>query len=992
MGYFSPGEIFTVIFFYLLFLFVIAFIAEKQEQKRQSLVANPYIYSLSLAVYCTSWTFYGSVGKAATEGLSFLAIYTGPTLMAALWPIVLRKMITVAKENGITTISDFIGVRYGRSLGLSALVTVVAVAGITPYISLQLKAIMTTFSIITARPEGSHFAGWLITLMLGIFAIVFGARKLDASERHGGMVFAVAFESMVKLMAFLAVGIFVFWGVLKGPAGLQKEITQKGLEGLLRIGQGSGVSYVQWFSLTFLSMMAILLLPRQFHVAVVENSSVEHIRKAMWLFPLYLFLINLFVVPIAIAGLKVMGTKQGADYFVLFVPLKKGYPYLALFAFLGGFSAATAMVIVESLALSTMVTNSIVLPLLFRFRHMKGFHQVVLNLKRITIVGIIFLGYLFAIYVGEFYSLVDIGLKSFEAVTILAPSVLLGLYWRGANKKGAIAGIVSGFVIWLYTLLVPALVRAGLLQKKGILYELFSSSILNPTSLFGLHGLDRWSHSLFWGLGLNLFFFVGFSIITRQSEEETRGAISFVDAYMPEREYLLGRFQSIEEIEAVLGRYIGYREAHESIESFIRRSSINRKNPSEREIAMVRAESERILSGALGPSLSAIVMSEVFSIPYPERARISRSIQELSRSLTLSRKELAEANRQLARLKEFSESIIESIPLGVATMDESFRVTFWNRAMEKLTGVKKEDALQMEAHILLKCLEPDIFANIDKMLQGEFQCRIQGKSPLLFKGILNKLHGQAKGYVLVLEDITEKKRIEEELFRAAKHASVGRLAAGVSHEIGNPLASISSLVQELMAEDLSDFARGSLSEINAHIERIARIVRSLGDFARIQPRQRQKTDLKELLQSTINLARYDKGFKKIDVRFQASDVPPLKVDRDQLQQVFLNIILNARDAMAEGGTLTINLMQRDTAVEVSFTDTGVGIDREILDKIFDPFFTTKGPSRGMGLGLSICYGIIKDHNGSIEVSSEKGKGTTFTVRLPLEDVSNDTHS
>lgn len=992
MGYFSSGEIFTVIFFYLLFLFVIAFLAEKQEEKRQSLVANPYIYSLSLAVYCTSWTFYGSVGKAATEGLSFLTIYTGPTLMAVLWPLVLKKMITVAKENGITTISDFIGVRYGRSLGLSALVTVVAVAGITPYISLQLKAIMTTLSIITAKTEGSHFAGWLITLMLGIFAIVFGARRLDASERHGGMVFAVAFESIVKLMAFLSVGIFVFWGIFKGPAGFQREITQKGLEGLVQIGPGSEVSYVQWFSLTFLSMMAILLLPRQFHVAVVENSSVEHLKKAMWLFPLYLLLINLFVIPIAIAGLKIMGTKEGADYFVLTVPLKEGYPYLALFAFLGGFSAATAMVIVESIALSTMVTNSIVLPLLFRFRNMKGFHQVVLNLKRATIVGIIFLGYLFAIYVGEFYSLVDIGLKSFEAVTIFAPAVVLGLYWRGANKKGAVAGIISGFVIWLYTLLVPALVRAGLLQKKGILYELFSSSILNPTALFGLQGLDRWSHSLFWSLGINLFFFVGFSIIFPQTEEETRGAISFVDAYLPEKEYLTVRFKTIEEIESVLGRYIGLREARESIEAFVRRHSINRDSPTEREIHMVRAEAERVLSGALGPSLSAIVMSEVSSIPYPERLRISRSIQELSRSLTLSRKELAEANRQLARLKEFSESIIESIPLGVATMDESLKVTFWNRAMEKLTGVKKEDALGMEAPVLLKCLEPDIFVNLDRMLEGEFQCRVPGSSPLLLKGILNKLHGQTRGYVLVLEDITEKKRIEEELFRAAKHASVGRLAAGVSHEIGNPLASISSLVQELMVEDLSEFAKKSLSEINAHIERIARIVRSLGDFARIQPRQRQKTDLKELLENTINLARYDKGFKKIDVRFRASEIPPVKVDRDQLQQVFLNIILNSRDAMPDGGTLRIDLSQRDSFVEVSFSDTGVGIDREIIDKIFDPFFTTKGPSKGMGLGLSICYGIIKDHDGSIEVSSEKGKGTTFTVRLPIEDVSNNTHS
>ena len=329
-----------------------AYFAERKELQGKSLVSNPYIYSLSLAVYCTSWTFYGSVGKAANSGLSFLTIYIGPTLMAALWWIVLRKIVYLSKENRITTISDFISSRYGKSLGLSVLVTIVAVVGITPYLGLQLKAIMTSFSLLSGRPEGSHFAGWFISLLLGVFAVIFGARRLDASERHGGLVFAVAFESAIKLVAFLLVGFFVTYGLFHGFGDIFGRIQQGPYASLMKIGDGSPVSFLEWTSLTFLSMMAIMFLPRQFHVAVVENYSVDHIKKAMWLFPLYLFLINIFVLPIAYGGLLLGDIPSTADYFVLSIPMHYGHPLLALIVFIGGFSAATAMIIVESMALS----------------------------------------------------------------------------------------------------------------------------------------------------------------------------------------------------------------------------------------------------------------------------------------------------------------------------------------------------------------------------------------------------------------------------------------------------------------------------------------------------------------------------------------------------------------------------------------------------------------------------------------------------------------
>ncbi len=979
---FSPWFLLTVILGYLLLLFSVAYFAELKELQGKSLVSNPYIYSLSLAVYCTSWTFYGSVGKAANSGLSFLTTYIGPTLMAALWWIVLRKIVYLSRENRITTIADFISSRYGKSLGLSVLVTFVAVVGITPYLGLQLKAVMTSFSLLSGRPEGSHLTGAFISLLLGVFAIIFGARRLDASERHGGLVFAVAFESAIKLIAFLLVGFFVTYGLFHGFGDIFSRIQQGPYASLMKIGEGSPVSLLEWISLTFLSMMAILFLPRQFHVAVVENYSVDHIKKAMWLFPLYLFLINIFVLPIAYGGLLLGDVQSKADYFVLSIPMHYGHSLLAIIVFIGGFSAATAMIIVESIALSTMVMNSFVMPTLWDLSAIKNFHAVILNIKRLVILGCVFLGYAFAIYVGEFYSLVDIGLKSFEAVTIFAPSILLGLYWKGGNKKGAIAGILAGFSVWIYTLLIPSLMRAGIIQKGDLLEALFNSTLLNPTALFGLQGLDRWSHSLFWGLFLNICFYVGISLLTRQSDAETHQAIVFVDSFSPLPIGPVYRPTGIAEVENILGQYIGPAEAREVVDGFLKKNGLTRLSIAGDWLLKLRQEAERTLSGALGTSISTLVFQDRIVLTHDDAQRVSNSIQQISRSLRLSRQELAEANRQLAMLKEFSENIIESLPLGVATLDESLRVKYWNSGMEMITGVEKSDALDCDASLLLTCLEPRLFT--PQVREGEITCKRNFDPQIILKGYVSRLTGAQKGYVLVLEDITEKKKIEEELFRATKHASVGRLAAGVAHEIGNPLASISSLVQELQTEDLSSFTKESLTTINQHVHRIARIVRNLGDFARLYPRQKVATDLKDILENTLNLVRYDKNFRKIEIRSDVQDTPPLKIDPDQIQQVFLNLILNARDAMPDGGNLDISVTQSNGNVLMRFADTGHGIDAEVRDKVFDPFFSTKGPTKGTGLGLSICYSIIKDHGGTIEIDSEKDKGTRFTIKMPVD--------
>src|SRR6187455_3113084 len=487
-----------VAFAYLGLLFGIAYYADQRADAGRSIIANPYIYALSLAVYATAWTFYGSVGRAASDGIGFLPIYLGPTLMIALWWLVMRKIIRISKNNRITSLADFIASRYGKSALLGGLVTVIAVIGILPYISLQLKAISTSYAILLQYPEismpasaaaGSHAlaadtAFW-VAMILAAFTILFGTRHLDAAEHHEGMVAAIAFESLVKLLAFLAVGAFVTFGIYNGLGDLfSRAAAVPKLEAMMTPLEGVAGGYASWVWLTILSMMAIMFLPRQFQVTVIENVDEKHLSKAIWLFPAYMLAINVFVLPIAFGGL--LHFPDGgvdADTFVLTLPMAEKQEWLALLVFIGGLSAATGMVIVETIALSTMVCNDLVMPVLLRMRRLRlnqrpDLTRLLLGIRRGAIVGILLLGYVYFRLAGEAYALVSIGLISFAAVAQFAPVVLGGIFWKGGTRLGALAGLSAGFTVWLYTLLLPALARSGWLPISFLEQGPFGISLL----------------------------------------------------------------------------------------------------------------------------------------------------------------------------------------------------------------------------------------------------------------------------------------------------------------------------------------------------------------------------------------------------------------------------------------------------------------------------------------------------------------------------------
>ena len=692
-------------FAYLGLLFAIAHWADRRADQGRSVISHPTVYALSLAVYCTAWTYYGSVGRATEDGLLFLPIYLGPTLMALLWGSVLLKMIRVSKSERITSIADFIASRYGKSLALGGLATVIAVIGVVPYIALQLKAIAWSFTILQhypdlrmpehSAPQLWHDTAFVIALLLAAFTILFGTRQLDASERHEGLVAAIAFESIVKLVAFTAVGLYVTLGLLglggpEYPPIPHPEPAASRLKPLLEPSIGP---FQDWFAISLLAGLAVILLPRQFQVGVVEISDEEHLKRAIWLFPLYLLLINLLVVPIAIAGLTAFPDGAvDADTFVLTLPIVFDQPWLALLVFIGGLSAATGMVIVETIALSTMVSNDLVLPLLMQRwrRHESPRNQgrMLLGIRRGAIIAILLLGYLYYRFAGEDYALVSIGLISFVAVAQFAPVVIAGLYWRGGTREGALAGLGAGSLVWVYTLLLPSFAKSGWLPPAFMESGPGGLDILAPLALFGLSGWNEITHGLFWSLTANIGCFLLISSLREPNAVEMAQARLFVDALKRRRPATASLWRGsaeIEELTALAERFLGASRTREAFARFAMSRGIfpPATLPADGETVSF---AETLLSGAIGSASARVMVAsvtqeeemgteEVLDI-LDEASQIraySHELEEKSRALEAATAELRAANLGLKELDRMKDDFMSSVTHELRTPLASIR-------------------------------------------------------------------------------------------------------------------------------------------------------------------------------------------------------------------------------------------------------------------------------------------------------------------------------
>jgi len=656
------GIVASLSLLYFGMLFAVAYYADQRSRAGRSLINNPNVYSFSLAVYCTSWTFYGSVGRAATSGIDFLAIYLGPTLMAFTWWFLLRRMVRISKEQNIASIADFISSRYGKSAVLGAVVTLFAVLGIMPYIALQLKAVAHTFELLTLPPgEFAHGArhylpalsqqidtAFIAAGLLAVFGILFGARYLDATQRHEGLVAAVALESLLKIISFLMVGIFVTYGLFDGFTDIFSQfLTRFPERHQLLMLDTEQIPYPEWFSLTFMAMMAVMFLPRQFHIMVVENCSEEHIHKAMWRFPAYLFLISLFVIPIALAGMLLNnGDTSGADFFVLQIPLQTGHPWLALVVFIGGFSASAGMVMVESVALSTMILNHLIMPLVLKVYSGAGnLAGLLINLKRLAIVAVIFLGYLYYRLLGESAALVNIGLISFLAATQFAPAIIGGMYWRRATRRGATVGLIFGFVVWFYTLLIPSFVDSGWLSRTIIDDGLFGLTILRPTALLGLVGFDIWSHALFWTIFVNVGSFLVISLLTAPVPAVEEQIEKFVDVFKTRTEApqlrRISKAPTIIEFVELMAKFIGEKQAHSAISEYLGNREIDAKGSlSEQELPQLKRFTELTLAGSVGTAPARIIIENYLAARGSHMEDVFDVLGSVNISRTASREQL----------------------------------------------------------------------------------------------------------------------------------------------------------------------------------------------------------------------------------------------------------------------------------------------------------------------------------------------------------------
>jgi len=788
----------SVCLIYVAFLFLVAFAAERAAmQGKGGWLRSPLVYTLSLSIYCTAWTFYGAVGYAARSGLEYLTIYIGPTLVMVGWWWILRKLVRIGRTQRVTSIADMISSRYGKSNLLAVGVTILAVIGTTPYIALQLQSVTVSFEVFsdaydaTMPSGGQESNALLVAAGLALFTIVFGTRNLDVNERHHGVVMAIAVEAVVKLFALLAVGVFVVWGIGGGVSDILQRIDAS------KIGAWQ-VEGDRWATLIFLSAAAFLCLPRMFQVMVVENDNEDHLRTASWAFPAYLMVMSLFVVPIAVVGLDLLPAGSNPDFFVLTVPLATGNDTLAMLSFLGGFSSATSMVIVAALALSTMVSNHIVMPIWLNTSvggaTVSGdVRNVVLLSRRISIAAVVTLGYLYYRISGGGTALASIGLISFAGVAQFLPVLIGGIFWRGATRPGAFSGLTVGFVIWAYTLLLPSF-GGGMISDSLVAHGPFGIGWLRPQAFFGISGMDPLVHAVFWSILLNAMTFFVVSLIGFPSPVERLQGAQFVNVFdhSTTLQGWSGDMVQSEDLMIMAQRILGAREAQALFEREAKHQGVSGvlPEPSPEFLQVL----ERELSGSVGVATAHAMVEQIVGgtsvsvedlmAVADETAQImehSSQLEAKSQELSRTARQLRQANEKLTQISEQKDAFLSQVSHELRTPMTSIRAfSEILRDTDKLSAAeqtKYSTIIHDEALRLTRLL--DDLLDLSVLENGQVSLNVQtGKlEALLDHSVATALTGSGTDILRV-----RRQRSEE---RIALSTDLDRLSQVFINLIGN---------------------------------------------------------------------------------------------------------------------------------------------------------------------------------------------------------------
>lgn len=996
---------------YVGLLFAVAYYGDQRETTTRVPWLRPAVYSLALAVYCSSWTFYGAVGTASRTGLGFLPIYLGPLLMLAFGWRILERLVLISGEHRIVSIADFLSSRYGRAPGLAALVAAVALTAAVPYVALQYKAVAMSVAVLADVPGNAGVladpAFW-VALLLAVFAILFGTRQIDATEHHRGMVLAVALESLVKLVAFVAIGAFALFH-LPGTGVLPERMVQAAS---VVTAPGLPAGFV---AQTLLAFTAIVCLPRQFHVAVVECQDPGDLRSARWLFGAYLMVITVLVVPITLAGQALFaGSGVSPDTYVLALPLALKQETLALFVYIGGFSAATGMVIVASVALATMVSNDLVMPLLLRagaLHEKQSIDKQVLWVRRATIVAIAMMAYAYhrsaAHYAtGNGDTLAQHGLLAFAAVAQFAPALIGGLYWRGASRAGAIAGLAAGAAVWLYTLLLPALARVGWLETGWMEQGPLGFQWLQPQQLFGLSGWDPLTHGVFWSLLFNVGVFLFVSVRQRPRLQEQLLAAPYLDPYVQRPALGPGGWAGnvrAGELLALAERIVGERHARRAFDEYAQQQGgiWQPGQPADRALAQF---TERLLASAIGAASARLTLTTA----------LRGSGMELGEVVAL----LDEANQELRFNRQILSTTLENISQGVSVVDPAMRLVAWNRRYQELfdypdgmlyVGRPVSDLIRWNAE------RGEMGSgNIDEQVRRRL-AHLRAGAPHVFErvranGQVIEMRGRplpGGGYVTSYSDVTDYKRAEEGLREVnetleqrveqrtreaqAAQQSKTRFLAAISHDVLQPL-NAARLFASALRESPDAGEQAHLAErVDASLRAAEDLLDGLLDISRLEAGALRieitDFDVNELLRELVAQYAPVAGGRGLQLRVRAPERPrPVRSDRRLLRRALQNFLANALRYTREGGVL-IAARVREGAVELQVWDTGPGISEHHLVQIFDEFRRFDQPGgggeRGLGLGLSICQRIARTLEHPLRVRSKVGMGSVFSITVPF---------
>lgn len=998
----TPGWVVLASLSYAALLFAVAWLGDRYLLYRQRPWLRPAVYSLALAVYCSSWTFYGAVGSAVRYGIGYLPIYLGPLLLLVFGWRILERLALIAQSQNTVSIADFIASRYGRSQRLAAMVATIALIAAVPYLALQYKAVAISLDVLAGAGMSSTTFGdpaLIVAILMALFSILFGTRQVDATEHRPGLMLAVAFESLVKLIALVVVGLFaVNW---LSDNGLRlTEATRSLIESTPPVG---------FAAQTLLAFAAVICLPRQFHVAIVECGNVTDIRRARWIFSAYLIIICLMVLPIAAAGAALFGANGSVapDSFVLALPLSQNQAALALIAYIGGFSAATGMVIVVNVALSTMVSNDLVMPLLLRRGWMRtrksNVVSIVLWIRRIAIMALAAMAYGYYRASGSNAELATFGLITFAAVAQFGPALIGGLYWRGASRQGVQAGLAIGFSVWVYTLLLPSLADAGWFDRAWLSEGLFGLRWLRPHQLFGVDGWDPLTHGTFWSLLFNISALLLVSARWRPGLGDRLRAEPFLNPYAKRPTLATHQWQGnlmVQDLQALAGSIVG----EKAVRRAFHEQAHNREQVLESSLRADRAWvqfTELLLASAVGAASARLVMTSALQGSGMEIAAVVAVLDEAGQELRFNRDILL--------------ATMENIDQGVSVVDAEMKLVAWNQRYQQLfsypagmlyVGRSVADLIRfnVESGKIGTGRNLDIEKEIDKRIGFMLAGSSHVFQRTLKTGQVIELRGQplpSGGYVTSYSDVTEHKRIEHELRdinetleqRVAQRTHEAETAqrsrtqflTAVSHDVLQPINAARLFSSALREENDPNELKHLAERIDTSLRAAEELLDGLLDISRLDAGvlkpEITTVDVSLLLRELINQYSPMAARRGLVLRLHAQQLY-VRSDRSLLRRVMQNFLANAL-RYTRSGRIVLCARPRGQSVILQVWDTGPGIPAHHLRQIYDEFHRYEQPfdwdGRGLGLGLSICQRIALLLNHKLDARSEANRGSMFSI-------------